>query len=111
MKRRVLKSGRTVSVGENARENQQLVEEFLDTDFLWFHMKGFPSCHVILEDECPTKDDINEAAHICKENTKYKYLKFAKVSYTKCSNLIPTSTPGTVMFTSNKKVLDIIPTS
>lgn len=110
MKRLVLESGLTVSVGENARENQELVEEFLDTDFVWFHMKDFPSCHVIVEDERPTKDDINEAAQICKENTKYKFLKFAKVSYTTCSNLIPTKTPGTVMFVSNRKVLDVIPT-
>lgn len=109
MKTLTLASGVSLHVGQNAQENQTLLEHFLHTEYLWFHLKDYPSCHVILEDEHPTQEDIDEAALVCKNHTKYRFLKYVKVSYTPCSNLIPTSVPGAVIFVSHKKVLSIIP--
>lgn len=109
MKKLILQSGTVLYVGENARENQTLVDTYMDTEYIWFHVKDFPSCHVILEHVHPTQDDIHEAALICRNHTKYRFLKHAKVSYTPCSNVLPTDVPGRVIFISNKKVHHIIP--
>ena len=59
-----------IIIGQNAKENWDLLDN--NENFLWFHLKSFPSCHVIILNENPNETTIQKAAELCKENTKYK---------------------------------------
>ena len=45
-------------IGQNAQENWDLLN--LDENYTWFHLKSFPSCHVIIEKIEPNYDEILE---------------------------------------------------
>lgn len=96
-----------IVIGENAQDNWDIIQASKPTD-IWFHMKSFPSSHVIIRDEDPDEDRIMEAAIICKSNSKYRF-KNAKVSYTPISNIVLSDVVGSVSFISNRKVDSITP--
>ena len=93
-------------VGQNAQENWDLLN--LDENYTWFHLKSFPSCHVIIEKEEPDNNEILEGAKLCLENTKYRNLKNIKVNYTKIKNIVKADKVGAVTFKSNRKVNTIM---
>ena len=93
-------------IGQNAKENWELLD--LPKDYIWFHLKSFPSCHVIVEKEEPDNNEILEGAKICLENTKYRNLKNIKVNYTKIENIVKADKVGAVTFKSNRKVNTIM---
>mgnify|MGYP001170289467 CR=1 FL=1 len=93
-------------VGQNAQENWDLLN--LDENYTWFHLKSFPSCHVIIEKEEPDNNEILKGAKLCLENTKYRNLKNIKVNYTKIKNIVKADKVGAVTFKSNRKVNKII---
>ena len=94
-----------IIIGQNAKENWDLLDN--NEKFLWFHLKSFPSCHVIILNENPDETTIQKAAELCKENTKYKSLKNIKVNYTPIKNIKKSKEVGSVEFKSNKKVFTI----
>ena len=94
-----------IIIGQNAKENWDLLDN--NENFLWFHLKSFPSCHVIILNENPNETTIQKAAELCKENTKYKSLKNIKVNYTPIKNIKKSKEVGSVEFKSNKKVFTI----
>ena len=94
-----------IIIGQNAKENWDLLDN--NDNFLWFHLKSFPSCHVIILNENPDETTIQKAAELCKENTKYKSLKNIKVNYTSIKNIKKSKEIGSVEFKSNKKVFTI----
>ena len=86
-----------IKIGENARENDDLVAASSQSD-IWFHLDSLPSCHVVIK--CDTKNPItkqmiNYCAQLCKDNTKYRNQK-VKVKYTEIKNVKRTTTPGMV---------------
>lgn len=91
-----------MQVGQNASHNWKLIDNSHPQD-LWFHLKSFPSPHVIAKSDC----NIYECAHLCKIKSKYKNWKHIKVIYTPCSNVIKGNSIGEVFFKSNKKVLEL----
>lgn len=93
-------------VGQNAQENWDLLS--LDENYTWFHLKSFPSCHVIIEKIDPTNDEILEGANLCLENTKYRNLKNIKINYTLIKNIVKSDKVGSVTFKSNRKVKTIM---
>jgi predicted ribosome quality control (RQC) complex YloA/Tae2 family protein len=93
-------------IGQNAKENWELLD--LSNDYTWFHLKSFPSCHVIIEKEEPDNNEILEGAKLCLENTKYRNLKNIKVNYTKIKNIVKADKVGAVTFKSNRKVNTIM---
>ena len=94
-----------IIIGQNAKENWDLLDN--NENFLWFHLKSFPSCHVIILNENPDETTIQKAAELCKENTKYKSLKNIKINYTPIKNIKKSKEVGSVEFKSNKKVFTI----
>jgi predicted ribosome quality control (RQC) complex YloA/Tae2 family protein len=97
-----------ILVGNNAKENWELLEKCNENN-LFLHLTSFPSCYVIiLCDILPELQIIEEAAKICKNNTKYKNLKNISVDYTLCKNIKKGEVLGEVIFKSNKKVKRII---
>tara|TARA_E500000331_G_C17261827_1_gene715574 strand:+ start:843 stop:1166 length:324 start_codon:yes stop_codon:yes gene_type:complete len=95
-----------IIVGQNSKENWSLLDN-TNENYLWFHLRSFPSCFVIIEDEYPDNLTVLEAATICKEHTKYRNLKNLKINYTPVSNLRKVGKEGTVEFLSNRKVSTI----
>ena len=93
-------------VGQNAQDNWDLLS--LNENYMWFHLKSFPSCHVIIEKEDVSNEDIVNGANLCLQNTKYRNLKNIKVNYTLIKNLRKADKLGSVHFVSNRKVNTIL---
>ena len=99
----------TYNIGSSAKENWELLDNSKPTD-IFFHLKSFPSCYVILEnsvDTYPSEDLIMEGSILCKNNTKYRNMKNLKVDYTFCGNVVKGDIIGQVYYKSNRKVLNI----
>ena len=99
-----------IKLGENAKENMQLISE-ASPHHIWLHLDAFPSGHCIIETSFPlsshTEDHnalIQGAGNFCLQHTKFKNLKHIKVSVTYVSNLKKTDKIGEVEFNSNRKV-------
>ena len=65
--------GCVIYVGENMKDNWELLAKAHLND-LFFHLRSFPSCYVILctADHTFNNSQIQQAADACKLNTKYK---------------------------------------
>lgn len=104
---KVVKSNEVhIKIGQNAKENWDLIKTS-NNEWWWFHLKSFPSCHVIVESEILTSEHLYEAASLCKENSKYKGFNNLKISYCKINNIVLGEKEGSVNFKSNRKVNDI----
>ena len=99
----------TILIGSNVNDNQKLIDTYNHTDYIWFHLKAYPSSHVVILDNKPSEGTILYAAGLCKDTTKYKNLRGLKVNYTPYNNIRKTNKPGTVTFKSNRQVKQITP--
>ena len=106
MKEIQLEQGNTIKIGENARENWELIDNS-ESEWWWFHLKSFPSSHVVLQTNDPTSEELIAAATWCKDTTKYRNLKNLKVSYCQIKNIKKAEKIGSVTFLSNRKVKEI----
>jgi predicted ribosome quality control (RQC) complex YloA/Tae2 family protein len=93
-------------IGQNSNENWKLVESC--ETFTWLHLNSFPSGHVIIETDEPSKEELIFAAELCKNNTKYRNLRNLKICYTNCGNLIKGNNEGSVLYKSNRRVKYIV---
>lgn len=93
-----------ILVGTNDKENDELISKYNDTNYIWFHLKSFPSAHCIILDNTPSEEVITIASNICKNSTKYRNLKHVKVNYTQMSNINKANKLGSVTYISNRKV-------
>lgn len=93
----------TIKLGQTAKENTFLVKNS-NPNYVWIHLESFPSGHVVIECENPSKEVINYSMNVCLEGTKQKNMKDVKLSVTKISNLKTTDILGEVEFKSKKKV-------
>jgi len=98
--------GNLIKIGENARENWALIDAS-EPEWWWFHLKSFPSSHVVLETSEPTNEELIAAATWCKDTTKYRNLKNLKISYCQIKNIKNAEKVGSVTFLSNRKVKEI----
>jgi predicted ribosome quality control (RQC) complex YloA/Tae2 family protein len=88
-----------VYIGQNAIENWKLIDRFYNKNYMWFHLEDYPSCHVFVENDTLTTEDIKDISLICKEHTsKCKDKKNVKVCYTHISNLKKGKDTGSVLF-------------
>ena len=92
-------------VGQNAKENWEILDKakLENSQYLWFHLNSFKSPYVILWlsfDKLKHLDNINKyinyGANLCKEYSKYKYLKDLKIIYTIVDKLYKTNNIGEV---------------
>jgi predicted ribosome quality control (RQC) complex YloA/Tae2 family protein len=89
-------------IGQNASDNTQLIKDS-EQEWFWLHLSKFPSAHVIICKTEPTSIEIEQAANLVKENSKYKFSNIT-ICYCKINNLIHGEEPGSVSFVSNRKV-------
>jgi predicted ribosome quality control (RQC) complex YloA/Tae2 family protein len=98
MKQDTIFENNLIRIGQNASENDDLIDDS-DQQDIWFHLENLSSCHIVIKitEEYPiTKQIIYYCASLCKENTKYKNYKKVKVMYTEIKNVTRTKTKGMV---------------
>lgn len=97
----------TIVVGKNAQNNWDIIDDAEQND-IWFHVEGQPSCHVIIQvDDNKTipKRVINFAAALCKENSKARFAKKAKIIYTQIKNVKKGTAVGSVKTSKTTQVI------
>lgn len=94
-------------LGQTAKENWDLLDKS-KSHHIFFHLSSFPSGYVILECEDELCNSvILKACEICKNASKYRFIKNIKVDYCRCDNLIKGDKTGVVYFKSNRKVKQV----
>ena len=93
-----------LKLGEKDEENWKLIDQ-ASQNWWWVHLNSFPSPHVIINTDKPTKSLLKIAGQFCLSNSKYKYLKDIKCCATQCNNLKKTKKIGEVEFKSNSKII------
>ena len=102
-------NGVSVIVGSNCHENDQVTFVLGQPNELWFHVKGYPGSHVLLQNENPNKEDIQFAANLAVKYSKMKTAAKAKVDYCKiCDVSKPKGAkPGLVEIKNSKTIFGI----
>lgn len=95
-------------VGKNAKENFDIIDDAEDYH-IWFHLKGYPSSHVIakFEQDLKKKDMryiIKQGAILCKQYSKLASKKNVDINYTTIKNITKTNIPGGVIIKNEKTV-------
>ena len=106
MKIYTIEDDTVILLGENAQDNLDIID-IANPNWIWLHLKSFPSAHVIIQSTDPTERDILWAAELCKKSTKYKNIRNLKISYCPIKNLKKGSDIGSVSYISNRIVRDI----
>jgi len=108
MKTFVLENGCIAKLGENARENWELISsKEVKPGYYWFHLYSFPSGHLVLFSEEIKPEIIEYCCDICKTHSKMRNIKNIKIDCTQVKNLIKTEKIGEVEYKSNRKVTKI----
>lgn len=97
-----------ILLGQNSKENQQLIISCTNSNYVWLHLNSFPSGHILIECENVDNEILQYAGKICLSHTKYKNQINIKCCYTPISNVILTEKKGEVEFKSNRKVKYLI---
>tara|TARA_Y100000389_G_scaffold109340_1_gene106403 strand:+ start:7497 stop:7823 length:327 start_codon:yes stop_codon:yes gene_type:complete len=105
---KTLEDNSKIIIGQNAKENWDLIDK-AEPEWTWFHLKSFPSSHVVLCCPEPTEQNLLSAAIHCKDSTKYKNVPHIKVSYCKINNIKKSDKIGSVSYVSKRKVKEIKP--
>lgn len=86
-----------VSIGQNAKENTELVQKFKNSSAIWFHLKDLTSCHILLynaDTNVPVvlnKELKIKIGELMRENVKYTSkmkIEFIPVRYVKTTNTL-----------------------
>ena len=107
-------------VGQSAKENWELLDKANQTN-IWFHLDSFKSPYVImccsidiLEELQNTSENIPSVDHflyyganLCKEYSKYKYLKDIKVMYTDIKNVSKGTKLGEAIIKGKRKIIKL----
>lgn len=71
-------------IGLNAKDNWNIIDT-AKQNYIWFHIDKLPSCHVIMESDDVSKENIINGAILCKENSKYNMK--VSIIYTEVKNV------------------------
>ena len=70
----------TIIIGQNVKDNDALLKIYGCTDYIWLHLKAYPSSHVVILHNNPPLEILEAGANACKYSTKYKNIRNLKVS-------------------------------
>jgi predicted ribosome quality control (RQC) complex YloA/Tae2 family protein len=91
--------GYTILIGENQKENDQLVKTS-DPDDYWVHISGYSSAHGIIKNPNKERIGIKPIKRACcivkSKSSKCKSMKNVAFDYTKIKNVIPSDIAGQV---------------
>ena len=98
----------TILVGQNAKENWQLIDSSSQND-IWLHLgSGLPSPHVVIkvpENITISKSTIKYGAVLCKSHSSYKSISKVTVIYTNIKNVTKSQIVGSVTTKKIKKIV------
>jgi predicted ribosome quality control (RQC) complex YloA/Tae2 family protein len=102
-------------VGKSAKENWLLLDNAknINQNYLWFHLDSFPSPYVIIYidpldiSNCLLNECVQFAATLCKENSKYNYLKNIKIIYLPIKKLSKSTIIGEVIIEGKGKFIKL----
>jgi len=78
-------SGARIYVGRSPRENAEVTFRIARPDDLWFHARGIPGSHVVLQAPpggAPHDDDLAAAADLAAAHSKAKHAPRVEIDYT-----------------------------
>lgn len=102
-------------IGQTAKDNWELLDTLQqeNSEYIWFHLNSFSSPYVIMKStllELPDNscnDFLTYGANLCKQNTKYRYLKDIKVCYTTLKKLKKGQQVGEVIIKGKPVILKL----
>jgi len=100
-------------LGQSARENWELLDTYKkdNPNFVWFHLNSFASPYVIMMSSIDDLNNLNQyieyGANLCKEYSKYKFLKDIKIMYTSIKKLSKTDKLGEVDIVGKYNIIKI----
>jgi len=106
MKTFTTESDNIIIVGENDKENNDIIK-IAKQNYYWFHLRGNPSPHAILETDNPTQKEIKYAGEIVKSKSKLKNLQNVKIIYTSVKNIRLTDKLGCVQIKTKCNIVTI----
>ncbi|MBV8748427.1 MAG: DUF814 domain-containing protein [Candidatus Eremiobacteraeota bacterium] len=98
-------SGARIYVGRSPRENAEVTFRIARPDDLWFHARGIPGSHVVLQPppgEPPHDDDLAAAADLAATHSKAKHAPRVEIDYTERKHVRKQrdAGPGLVWYTN-----------
>ncbi|HEX3465597.1 MAG TPA: NFACT RNA binding domain-containing protein [Candidatus Elarobacter sp.] len=98
-------SGARIYVGRSPRENAEVTFRIARPDDLWFHARGIPGSHVVLQAPpggAPHDDDLAAAADLAAAHSKAKHAPRVEIDYTERKHVRKQrdAAPGLVWYTN-----------
>ncbi len=98
-------SGARILVGRSPRENMEVTFKLARPDDLWFHARGIPGSHVVLQTapgEAPADDDLDRAADFAALHSRARNAARVEIDYTerKYVRKQRDAAPGMVWYTN-----------
>lgn len=102
--------GDLILVGKNNKQNDELTMRTAHKTDWWLHTKDIPGSHVVIRNESPSEQTIEEAAILAAYNSKYRMSSSVPVDYTqiKYVNKPNGAKPGYVIY-ENQNTLFVTP--
>ena len=98
-------SGARIYVGRSPRENVEVTFRIARPDDLWFHARGIPGSHVVLQappGSAPSDDDLDAAANLAATHSKGRGASRVDIDYTERKHVRKQrdGAPGLVWYTN-----------
>ncbi len=98
-------SGARIYVGRSPRENAEVTFRIAKPDDLWFHARGIPGSHVVLQappGSDPGDDDLDAAANLAAAHSKARAAPRVEIDYTERKHVRKQrdGAPGLVWYTN-----------
>ncbi len=98
-------SGARIYVGRSPRENAEITFRIAKPDDLWFHARGIPGSHVVLQAPAgrdPGDDDLDAAADLAATHSKARHASRVEIDYTERKHVRKQrdGAPGLVWYTN-----------
>lgn len=79
--------GTLILVGKNNNQNDQLTMRTANKTDWWLHTKDIPGSHVVIRNDNPSEQTIEEAAHLAAYHSKFSMSSSVPVDYTQIKNV------------------------
>ena len=98
--------GDLILVGKNNKQNDELTMKTANKTDWWLHTKDIPGSHVVIRNENPTEQTIEEAAVLAAYNSKYRMSSSVPVDYTQIKHVRKPNgaKPGYVIYDNQNTV-------
>lgn len=102
----VSSDGDVIYVGKNNKQNDDLTMRTANKTDWWLHTKDIPGSHVVIRNDNPSEQTIEEAAMLAAYNSKYRLSSSVPVDYTQIKHVYKPNgaKPGYVIYENQNTV-------